>query len=149
MATLYKHGEIGQIERLCSKYAYCLDGKILRNSGSGWKIYAKVKEGIDPRAHFETAKANYARKLAENPAFAHLREILHETVSFGNRHVVKETISLMSDDADGVWSTFADNAWRGVELDLDDCVALCDAFRAMEAEFKAKKAEKEEMAKIA
>lgn len=36
MATLSKHGEIGQIEYLSYRAAYCQDGQILRNQGDGW-----------------------------------------------------------------------------------------------------------------
>lgn len=138
MATLYKHGEIGQIERVAYKLAYCEDGKILRNDGDGWKQWRKLKPGLDPKAIFEERKAKYAQKLADNPAFAAWRSLFHSLVSFKHRNIVLSTISMMPGDPDGCWSTFDDYSFYGVELSLDEWVQLCRAYEAAQAEARSK-----------
>ena len=135
MATLYKHGEIGQIERVAYKVAYCADGKILRNDGDGWKQWRKCKPGIDPRARFEEAKANYSQKLATKPAFAAWRSLFHELVPFKQRNLVLTAIGLMPQDPDGVWSEVNDYCgFSGSEYSIEDICQLCRAYQAAEQE---------------
>lgn len=140
MATLYKHGELGQIERVSYKLAYCADGKILRNQGDGWKLYRTVKPGIDPREHFEKCKANYEQKLRECPAFAAWRSLFHRTFSFSRRYLALSVISSMPQDPDGVWSELNDYAFGSSngEYGIDEIVQVCRAYQAAEAESKAK-----------
>ena len=141
MATLYKHGELGQVERLDCKLAYCADGKILRNDGDGWKCYRKLKSGRDPALHFQEAKAHYAEKIRDNPCFAAWRDLLHSLVSFRCRNLVVRTIGLMPDDPDGVWSELSDYGYlfgEGDLLSIDDACALCAAYRAAMLEAKSK-----------
>lgn len=141
MATLYKHGELGQIERLDCKLAYCADGKILRNDGDGWKCWRKLKAGIDPRAHFEEAKKKYAEKLRDGPAFSAWRDLLHSLVSFRCRNLVVRTIGLMPQDPDGVWAELSDYGFmfgEGEILSIDEACALCAAYRAAMAEARSK-----------
>lgn len=134
MATLYKHGELGQIERVAYKVAYCLDGKILRNQGDGWKLWKALKPGIDAREHFEKAKANYAAKLAEKPAFAEWRKLFHDTFSFTNRYMALTVISSMPQDPDGVWSEL--NDYCRISCGIDEVVEVCRAYQAAELESK-------------
>jgi len=134
MATLYKHGELGQIERVAHKVAYCLDGKILRNQGDGWKLWKALKPGIDAREHFEKAKANYAAKLSEKPAFAEWRKLFHDTFSFTNRYMALTVISSMPQDPDGVWSEL--NDMLNISCGIDEIVAVCRAYEAAELESK-------------
>lgn len=134
MATLYKHGELGQIERVAHKVAYCLDGKILRNQGDGWKLWKTLKPGVDAREHFEKATANYAAKLADKPCFAEWRKLFHETFSFSNRYMALTVISSMPQDPDGVWSEL--NDCGGITCGIDEVVAVCRAYQAAELESK-------------
>lgn len=127
MATIYKHSEIGQIERLTHKLCYCLDGKILRNQGAGWKIYGKLKPGIDPQAHFEKARANYAEKLATKPAFAAWRREVHK-YAFSKRGLLVEMVKTLGNDIDGLWVELNDLC--GIHASLDDCQALVDKYNA-------------------
>lgn len=139
MATLYKHGEIGQIERATCKIAYCADGQVLRNQGDGWKTWKKLKPGVNPQEHFDKAKANYANKLATMPAFAEWRRLLHSIVSFSHRYMVSTVISTMPQDPDGVWSEC--NDMLNISMDVEEAVALCRAYEAAEQEAKEIKAQ--------
>lgn len=139
MATLYKHGELGQIERATSKIAYCADGQILRNQGDGWKQWKRLKPGVDAREHFEKAKASYARKLETLPAFAEYRRLLHAEISFSHRYMVATVISTMPQDPDGVWSEL--NDMLSISIGVNEVVELCRAFEAAEREASAMKAQ--------
>ena len=138
MARLSKHGEIGQLERLAYKVAYCEDGQILRNDGDGWKVWKKLKPGFVPAESFARAQANYAQKLADNPAFSAWRSLMHELVSFHDRCFVLTAISSMPQDPDGVWSEC--NDYMHIDLSIDDCVQLCRAYEAAQDEAREKKA---------
>jgi len=127
MATIYKHGELGQIERLTHKVCYCADGKILKNYGHGWKVWGKVKPGIDPKAHFEKCKAKYAEKLATMPAFAAWRKALHDNFSLKNRVLALESIKMLGDDFDGAWASLDD---YGIKVNFDDFMLVCEAYKA-------------------
>lgn len=126
MATLYKHGEIGQIERLIYKIAYCADGNIMQNNGNGWKLWKKLKEGIDPRVHFEKQKNAYQEKLNKFPCFASWRNKLHKLISFKDRAIVVEGIKMLGNDLDGLWSEL--NDYGRVQIDLDDLKELIEAY---------------------
>lgn len=132
MARLSKHGELGQIEKLDHKLAYCSDGQVLRNNGDGWKVWRKLKPGIDPVSHFHQAQTKYAEKLANNPAFRHWRELFHAAFPFRLRFMALQAISLMPDDSDGVCSEINDFACLngGVELiNFQEAADLCSAYR--------------------
>lgn len=126
MATIYKHGELGQIERLTHKVCYCADGKILKNYGAGWKVWGKLKPGIDPLAHFEKCKANYAEKLQKMPAFANWRKKLHNAFSFKNRRLAVESIKMLGDDWDGAWASLDD---YGIRVDFESFMSVCAAYK--------------------
>ena len=139
MATLYKHGELGQIEKLDHKLAFCADGQILRNDGDGWKCWKKLKAGIDAREHFERMKLKYSEKLSSLPCFAAWRELMHELVPFKLRNLTLRTISMMPGDPDGVCSELGDFGYLTGDdtgLSLDDCCRLCSAYRVAMLESK-------------
>lgn len=132
MARLSKHGELGQIEKLDHKLAFCADGQILRNQGDGWKMWMKLKPGIDPVEHYNRKVAMYKDKLANNPAFAHWRELMHATIPFSLRFITRQAISLMPGDSDGVCSEVNDFACLngGVEIiSFEEAAQLCSAYR--------------------
>ena len=137
MATLYKHGELGQIERVAYKVAYCADGQVLRNDGDGWKTWKKLKPGIDPRAHWEKVKASYAEKLATKPCFAEWRRLFHQTFSPKQRGIALTCIDSMPQDPDGVWSELNDYApFGGDSFSIEEICELCRAYQAAERESK-------------
>lgn len=135
MATLSKHGEqLAVVERLTSKVAYMSDGKILRNQGNGWKMYRRVRPGVDPVEHAKQAQANYAKLLEERPALAAYRKALHAVASNGSRWLVNETLNMLANDPDGVWSELNDHA--NIAIGVDECSELCRLHEAASAETK-------------
>lgn len=136
MATIYKHGgEVGRIERLTFSMLFCEDGKILRNDGAGWRIWRKLKPGVEggPRGSFNRCRAEYDEKLARLPAFAHWRERVHE-FPLKKRALVVEAVRLLPADPDGLWSELED---MGLPVSHGEAQALLDAYRAANAEAKA------------
>jgi hypothetical protein len=126
MATLYKHGEILQIDKLDHRIAFCADGKILRNDGEGWKTYKKLKPGLD------ASTIAHKLKLSTRPAFSSWRELLHENFPLALRGLAVRIIGMMPDDPDGCWSEINDYSsltGNGELVSIDDCVALCRAYK--------------------
>lgn len=126
MATLYKHGEIGQIERLTFKVAYCADGNILRNDGYGWKIWRKIKEGIDPVELFHKKQKEYQEKLISLPCFAAWRKAIH-AFPLKHRAIIVEGVRMLGNDLDGLTSELQD---YGIQIDYDETKELNDAYEA-------------------
>jgi len=125
MATLSKHGqEVGRISYLIKRKAYFSDRSILVNKGDGWKVWGKIKPDKSPTAVYQKHAAYQKQKLAKRTHFANFQRELHSLVSFKNRWMVYEAISLMPEDPDGCWSELTDSPWR-IDLDLDDLVKLC------------------------
>jgi len=105
MAKLSVHGqEIGRITALTSVKAYFSDGKILKNIGFGWKLHAKVKEGIDPNYAYEKAVTRQNDFFKSKPALKEYKKALHSLAGVNKRWKLHQTITLMYDDADGVWA---------------------------------------------
>ena len=134
MATLKKHGEIGQLEYLTYKLAYCEDGKILRNCGNGWKLYKKlIDPAINMTDYYQERLAKRNDKIANNPFYADFKKLFHDTVPFTDRSRVMSAIELLSD---GAWSEV--NLFRD-EYSFDDMQTLCKAYNLLMAEQKEKK----------
>ena len=56
MAKLSAHGqEIGRIFYTTYAKAYMADRKILKNTGSGWKIGGTLKDGLTPEGAYQNA----------------------------------------------------------------------------------------------
>jgi hypothetical protein len=136
MATLKAHGELGQIEKLVHKVAYCADGNLLRSMGDGWKLWKRLKPGIDATEFWIKAQAHYAAKLQNKPAYAAYRAELHELVCFKNRYFVNNVVATLGNDADGVWSELESESFRDIDLSLEDCEKLCRLQEAADAEAK-------------
>lgn len=138
MAKLSSHGELGQIELITEKLAYCADGKILRNQGSGWKLYKKIKPGFDMAVEWPKKRANFERLQTERPGWWEYRRVLHSLVSFTNWFIVHEAVIRLPNDPDGLWGEFEDRGTicssMNPGLSLDDCIQLCNAYRIMKSE---------------
>ena len=129
MAKLSAHGiELVRIERLDCAISYHSDGHILRNEGSGWKLWKKLRPGVDPTEAALKAKARYDEKLAKGPAFAAWRELVHDLCPRQWRSLLVTAVSTLQDDPDGLWSEM--EMFHDVGLSLDDCVNLCRAYGA-------------------
>jgi hypothetical protein len=134
MAKLSAHGEtVGTIEYMTHAKRYMSDGKILRNQGFGWKLYAKVKAGIPVEQAVGNAQANLDHQLQEKPAAAAYRKLLHEMAGLNKRWKLHAAVELMPDDPDGVWSGCCDGYGDNCHCDIDEVVALCAAYRRMAA----------------
>ena len=130
MAKLSAHGkEIGRIEGLTRTRAYFSDGKILRNDGFGWKLFAKFKPDVDPVEGFARAKAAFETKLKDNPAAAEYRRQLHDLACVSKRWKLHAAVTMMPDDPDGVWSEACDGYGDNISADLDEIVSLCRAYK--------------------
>jgi hypothetical protein len=131
MAKLSAHGtEIGRIEFVAYRKAYFSDGAILKDSGFGWKLHAKVKAGIDPAQAFENAKSKAAAFLRQRPAFAEYRRFIHSLAPLSRRWKLITALHAMPDDTDGIHSECCNGHYDDIDADLDDIVKLCELYRA-------------------
>jgi len=131
MAKVSAHGAIiGTVEYISSAKRYMSDGVILKNVGFGWKLAGKVKPGIEPRAAYAAASQRLADRLANDPAVAEYRRLLHDMAGLNKRWTLHAAVGMMPDDADGVWSECCDGYGDNVHADIDDVAALCAAYRA-------------------
>lgn len=135
MAKLCAHGsKFGEFDFLGYRIAHMSDGKILRNSGAGWKRYKKVKPQFSPFAAYIAAKERFEKLLAENPAYREYRELLLKiTGSLEARVHVHCIISMLGNDIDGCWAELND---YGDSYSLEDVKDLCDAYASMMREKK-------------
>lgn len=136
MATIYKHGgEVGRIDKLTFSMLFCADGKVLRNLGDGWKIWRKLKPGVEggPLGAFRRCKAEYDAKLRNGPDFAHWRDLVHD-FPLRMRALVVDAVRLLPNDPDGLWSELQD---RGCGGTFGEAEELLRAYRAAQAEAKA------------
>ena len=126
MAKLSVHGqEIGRITALTSVKAYFSDGKILKNIGFGWKLHAIVKQGIDPKYAYEKAVNRQIENLNNKPALVEYKNALHAAAGMNKRWKLHQTITLMYDDADGVWSECCNGYSENVHADINEISTLC------------------------
>lgn len=144
MATLSKHGaELARFEYATYNIAVFSDGHILKNSGSGWKLFRKAKPGVDPMSIAEQRRNSFNKRRELCPNLDRYVRLLRREVCLKSAWMLHSAIELMPGDPDGVWSTMDDN---GVNIDLETIVELCSLFILAEAEVKvylaAKKAEK-------
>jgi len=137
MAKLSVHGqEIGRITALTSVKAYFSDGKILKNIGFGWKLHAKVKQGIDPNYAYEKAVIRQNDFFKEKPALKEYKKALHTLAGMNKRWKLHQTITLMYDDADGVWAECCNGYSENVHADIDEISELCNLYSTALNEMK-------------
>lgn len=135
MAKLKAHGhELGTVERSTTAKRYMSDGAILKNNGFGWKIYGKVKDGVAPQEAFTKAIARQNAFLAERPAYASYRKILHDMAPLSKRWKLQAAVELLGDDIDGIWSECCDGYGDNIHADLDEIRELVGAYDSAIAE---------------
>lgn len=126
MAKLKVHGaEVGTIYTTTSAKRYMSDRVILKNIGFGWKLYGKVKPGIDPAEAFARAKAKREALLIEHPSFAAYVRELHDMAGLAKRWKLHAAVSAMPEDCDGVWSEACDGYSDNIHADIDEVAKLC------------------------
>lgn len=136
MAKLSAHGvELARRETPNSRIAVMSDGQIMRNYGQGWKLWKKLKPGVDAVQYAAKFKAKTEAIPREVQSYI---SALIDACDLEHRARLNMAIELMPNDPDGVWSEF-DN-YEGYELDLDDIVKAC---RCYEWAIEAIKAERE------
>ena len=142
MAKLAAHGiEIGRVTYLTSVKAYFEDGKVLKNQGFGWKLAGKLKDGITPLQAFENAKRKQSEDISNRPHFAAYKRELHSMAGIGKRWKLHQCISMMPEDADGVWSECCDGYGDNIHADIDEVSELCNLYLAAQQESAERKAE--------
>ena len=129
MAKLSAHGqEIGRINFTTFQKAYMADGTILKNYGSGWKLYGKCK--VSPVEAYAAAKARQDAFIAVRPCTVAYRKELHNLAGMGKAWKLHAAVELMPDDPDGVWSEACDGYGDNVHADIDEICRLCDLYKA-------------------
>ena len=118
MATLSKHGDHRQIEYIDHKIALCQDGNVLKNSGDGWKIHAKLKAGINYLTAYENRLEKIREFAAKRPvAAAYKKHMLQWKLS--DRRFIFMAFGLLGDDLDGIVSELTER-WPRIEIDLEE-----------------------------
>jgi hypothetical protein len=120
MAKLSARGrtELARFEYASKRIARMSDGNILVSYGRGWSQYGKLKPGIDPATSAREAQAKYDARPVEFHLY--IKALMNACAA----------ITLMPEDADGVWSTLDDRHF-GSGPDLEDCVRACRAYQSL------------------
>ncbi len=132
MAKLSAHGvELWREERLTSRKAYMADGKILINSGSGWKLHGNWKKGVNVADAVARQKSRYDAKPHEYHTYI---AALKATGSIEDRWKLHTAIEMMPNDPDGVWSSL--EGFSGNDFDIEDICKACRAYESLLAASK-------------
>lgn len=129
MAKLSAHGtELLRVEHLNCRVAYMSDGKMLRDSGDGWKLWKKLKPGVDAREHAAKWRAFYENVTPDRFHRAELRKRwVAEWPGLEHRVRAYITFDMLGDDIDGIWSELDD---AGIGTDLETIRELLQYWRA-------------------
>lgn len=128
MAKLSAHGvELERFEYATCRTAIMGDGQILRDGGSGWKLYKKLKAGVDPTEYAQRQRAKYDARPAVSLEFIRL---MKDAAPLSLRWRLFAAIELMPNDPDGVWSEM-DDSFNGNPVSIDECCKLCALYRAV------------------
>lgn len=127
MATIKGHGgEVGRIEKLTYDVLFCSDGTVLRNSGDGWRNWRKLRVALLAGDTCKKHQELYEEKLARLPEFASWRALVHG-FPLRNRALLVDAVSLLSNDADGLWAELED---RHLPCTVEEAQALAAAYLA-------------------
>ncbi len=129
MAKLSAHGkELDRREYASFRVAVFADGHILKNSGTGWKLYRKCKPGTDVAQYALDCRTRYNARPEE---FHRYIGALQDACSLEKRWMLHTAITMMPEDADGVWSEMTDHSGSyGDSYDLEDIARACRAYLA-------------------
>jgi len=140
MAKLSAHGsEIGTIYYVTTAKRYMSDGVVLKNHGFGWKIHGKIKPIRSPQTAFANAKLLLEEHLSKFPSYAAYRKELHAMAGLSKRWKLHAAVSMMPDDADGVWSETCDGYGDNVSADVDEVAHLCMLYKLAVDESKSER----------
>ena len=135
MAKLSAHGrkELARRETPTGRLALMSDGNILRNQGSGWKQYKRLKPGVDVNAYAVKFEA-FTQAIPDS--VKHYTDALMRAVNLEYRWRLHTLISHMPEDVDGVYSDI--NEWSNV-ADYSDVQQACMWYRIAQENVKAEK----------
>ncbi len=132
MAKLSAHGsEVGRVYFTTFAKAYMADGKILKNSGSGWKLFGKCKEGISPLQAYQSQKEKQEAFLDARPCLKQYRKALLDLAGLKNAWKLHAAIDLLGDDIDGIWSETCDGYGDNIHADCDEIAELVRLYKAV------------------
>lgn len=125
MAKLKSHGEeLFRIDLTTCRQAYFSDGNILRDYGDGWKLYRKLKLGIDATEHAKKRKEFFDNQDSAQADFR--RAMVNEWKKPIDRARVFTVIQMLGNDLDGCWSEL-DDAGIGTDCEtLGKLIVLYD-----------------------
>src|SRR5690242_10697049 len=140
MAKISAHGkELDRREYASFRLAVFEDGHILKNAGSGWKLYRKVKPGVNVVQYALDCRRRYNERPEE---FHRYIAALQDVGSREKRWMLHTAITMMPEDPERVWSEMTDHAGSyGDSYDLEDIVRPCRAYMAFLRAFPAKNAD--------
>jgi hypothetical protein len=127
MAKLEAHGEeLLRREQVNYRLSFRSDGKILRDSGAGWKLYKKVKPEINLTEYIQERINYYSNIPPENYFREEYRKLMvSEFKSLEKRQTIHTLIELLGNDIDGLWSELDDH---GMRIELDDLKLMVDSY---------------------
>lgn len=133
MAKLSAHGreELLRLEYPTHRLAVMSDGKILKNSGSGWREFKRLKPEVNPVDYAIRTKATYDARPRSFHAYV---KAVMDAVTLENRWRLHAAIELMPTDPDGVWSEL--DSFSGPLVEIDECVELCRLYQSAVEEAK-------------
>lgn len=131
MAKLSAGGrtQLLQWERPTARFRLMSDGVTLRNAGYGWKVWRRIKRGVPVEELFRKRQELLEQQRHERPDFHEYADTLAKMVSLKLRGYVHSAVSMLPDDADGVYSELVDHSPVGDALSFEDCEDLCWKFR--------------------
>ena len=134
MAKISAHGQvIGTIDYIANSKRFMSDGCVLINHGTGWKVYGRVKPGVDIVEHFQKRSARHQELINTRPALAAYHAQMTK-IALSKRWRLNMALRMMSDDPDGVWSEVCDGYSGNLKLSIDQIVHLCKLYNAAIAE---------------
>ena len=133
MACLSKHGEYTKFEFPRYNKAYCEDGAVLINYGSGWKLYGKLK-----MAYADAIKGIKAKQAAVGPSSQKLyAELFRMAGTLKNRCMLCQALEAYAHDPDGMFveldEMYGSNKWN-----RDEIKNLCFLFGVAQVELEHK-----------
>jgi len=100
------------------------DGQILKNMGNGWKLWKRLKPGIDALQYAEGFKARTQNQPTELKAYI---KALQTACDLEHRWKLHTLIESMPSDPDGIWAHMDDYSYS---LDLEDICAACKLYES-------------------
>lgn len=100
MAKLSAHNPIWIEHALKNRFAWCEDGKVLKNYGQGWKKYSKIKVGLPILETIQKRKETFEKWKISHPAWWRLLNWLDTNLAFPKRYRFMTALEEFSHDAE-------------------------------------------------